>query len=124
MMIEGTEEEGSFWDRLKAACGRLWRRRNGHEQARNGKGKEILPRDFYYYGDYLKKVRERRGLSREDIAVRCGLSLEDIQWLEKENGASLPLDDELLQGLRVYAKCLGLDPENKGGSRPSDRLAE
>ena len=122
--IEGVDEGGGFLTKFKAVVGRLWHRRNGHELSRNGNGKEILPRDFYYYGDTLKKVRERRGLSREDIAVRCGLSREDIEWLEKESGPPAPVEEEFVEGLRLYAKCLGLDPENKGSSRLSDRLTE
>jgi curved DNA-binding protein CbpA len=120
--IEAVEEVVSLLARFKTAVGRLWRRRNGHEVSQDGK--EILPRDFLYYGDILKKVRERRGLSREDIAVSCGLSPEDIEWLEKEDTPPLPVEEKLLEGLRLYAKCLELDPDNKKASRLSDRLTE
>lgn len=122
--IEGTEEGESLFDKFKAALSRRWRGRDGREQGKNGLEPQRLPRDFYYYGDYLKKVRERRGLSREEIAARCGISLERIELLEKEDLPSSPHKEKLLEGLRLYAKCLGLGSENKGASRLSDRFTD
>lgn len=118
--IEDASEEENLWHKIKAAVNRSWRRRNGHEYSENGDARERLPGDFYYYGDYLKKVRERRGLSREDIAERCRISPERLESLEKESSPSLPHGEELLESLRLYAKCLGLDSEKARASPFSD----
>jgi curved DNA-binding protein CbpA len=122
--IEDASEEVSFWDRIRTAAKRSWSRRNGREKGPNGENPENLTKDFPYYGDYLKMVRERRGLSRENIAERCGISPELIELLEKENPIPLPQEEEALEGLKLYAKSLGLGT-GKGKVSPfSDRIDE
>jgi curved DNA-binding protein CbpA len=122
--IEDAAEEENLWDRIKAAVIPSRLRKGGPGGGENGDGqdKPEVPDSFFYYGDYLRKVREKRGLTREDVAARCGLSPAKIESLEEENlSAPLP-GKELLEELRRYAKCLGLDPENGQGSPFSDRL--
>jgi curved DNA-binding protein CbpA len=115
--IEDASEVEKLWDKIKAVVSPAWRRGDGREQER-------LPQDFYYYGDYLKKVREKRGLSREDIAERCGISPAQLESLEEESFPSLFHGEELLEGLKRYAKCLGLDSEKGRDSPFSDRFTE
>jgi curved DNA-binding protein CbpA len=124
--IEDASEEERLWDKIKAVVNPSGRRRDGRGHGDNGNDwrQERLPEDFYYFGDYLKKVREKRGLSREDIAVRCGLSPDEIETLEEETSPSRQQGKELLEELRHYAKCLGLDPENGRNSPFSDRFSE
>ena len=124
--IEDASEEEGLWDKIKAVVSPAWSRGDGPGHSENGDGKERerLPEDFYYYGDYLKKVREKRGLSREDIAERCEISPARLESLEEENSPSRPHGEELLESLKLYAKCLGLDSENGRGPRFSDRFDE
>jgi curved DNA-binding protein CbpA len=124
--IEDASEEEKLWDRIKAAVIPSRLRKGGHGNGENGNGQNEprTPENFYYYGDYLRKVREKRGLTREDIAARCQLSPEQIESLEEDNSSSLRPGDELLEDLKRYARCLGLDPEGGGGSPFSDRFDE
>jgi len=124
--IEDASEEERLWDKIKAAVSPASRRGDGYGHGENGDGqeRERLPEDFYYFGDYLKKVREKRGLSREDIAGRCGISPAQIEGLEEETSPSRPQGEELLEGLKLYARCLGLDSENGQSSPFSDRFFE
>lgn len=122
--IEDATEEENLWNKIKASVNRTWRRRDGHEHGKKGYEREGLSEDFCYYGDYLKKVRERKGLSREDIAGRCGISPDRIEWLEQEATQSLPHEEEILEGLRLYARCLGLGAEQERASPFSDPIDE
>jgi curved DNA-binding protein CbpA len=119
MEIEDASEEVKLWDRIKTSARRSKGRKNGRDNGLNGHEAERLPEDFYYFGDYLKKVRERKGLSREDIAGRCGVSLDQIELLEREIHPPLPHED-ILEGLKLYAKCLGLGAEKERTFRFAD----
>jgi len=122
MEIEDASEEVKLWDKIKASARRSRGRRNGRESGSNGYEPGRLPEDFYYYGDYLKKVRERKGLSRGDIAGRCGISPDQVELLERESLPSLPHEEEILERLELYAKCLGLGSEKEQTSRFSDQI--
>ncbi len=124
--IEDVVEEETLWDRIKAAIIPSRFRKGAHGDGENGDGQDEpgLPDNFYYFGDYLRKVREKRGLTREDVAARCGLSPAKIESLEEDDSPSLPPGKELLDNLRRYARCLGLDPENGRGSPFSDRFGD
>lgn len=51
------------------------------------------------FGKRLKKLRERRGLSQEDFAIRCNLHRTGVGLLER--GARIPRLDTLLILSRV-----------------------
>jgi len=102
LLIEDAAEKKGIWTKIKSAVSPVRSRRS------DGDG----PDDSYHYGDFLKKVRERRGLSLEDIAERCGVDPLELQSLEEEipdPGANGKKDLDLL---KCYAKCLGLDAGN------------
>jgi curved DNA-binding protein CbpA len=124
--IEDAAEEENLWDRVKAAVIPSRLRKGVHGDGENGDGQDKpgVPDSFFYYGDYLRKVREKRGLTREDVAARCGLSPAKIESLEEESLPSPLPEKELLEDLRRYARCLGLNPENGRGSPLSDRFDE
>jgi curved DNA-binding protein CbpA len=124
--IEDASEEKRLWDKIRAVVSPSWRRGDGHGQSDNGgrRQRERLPEDFFYYGDYLKRVREKRGLSREQISERCGVSPARIESLEEANSPSRPHGKELLEDLKLYARGLGLNSENGQASPFSDRLDE
>ena len=124
--IEDAAEGEKLWDRIKAAVLPSRLRQGAHRDGEDGDGQDKpgIPESFFYYGDYLRKVREKRGLTRDDVAARCGFSPVKIESLEEEKFPSPLPEKEILQDLRRYARCLGLDPENGRGSPLSDRFDE
>jgi curved DNA-binding protein CbpA len=126
LLIEDAAEEEKLWDRVKAAVLPSRHRKGAPQDGGNGDGtgKPEIPESFFYYGDYLRKVREKRGLTRDDVAARCGLSRARLEALEEESIPSPLPAKEILDDLKSYAKCLGLDPENGRESPFSDRLDE
>jgi curved DNA-binding protein CbpA len=124
--IEDASEDKKLWDKVRAVVRPSWLHGNGHGRNDNGGGRqrESLPEGFYYYGDYLKMVREKRGLSRKQIAERCGVSPARIERLEEESSPIRPHGKELLADLKLYAQGLGLNSENGQPSPFSDRLDE
>jgi curved DNA-binding protein CbpA len=124
--IEDASEEKGVWKRLGAAVRPSWRRTGGRRRAENGDGRESeeLPNDFHYFGEYLRRVREERGLSREEMAARCGIGPARLEALEEEDSPHRPHGKELLEGLRRYARGLGLGPENGRNPSLSDRFDE
>jgi curved DNA-binding protein CbpA len=126
LLIEDAAEEEKLWDRVKAAVIPTRLRKGAAKDGGNGDGRDgpEIPESFFYYGDYLRKVREKRGLTRDDLAARCGISRALIESLEEENFLNPLPDKEILENLERYARCLGLDPEDGRGSPFSDRLDE
>ncbi len=62
-------------------------------------------------GEYFKQVREARGLTLEDIAVKTRIHPDFLRALEDGNFAKLP-DQVFVKGfVRSYAQSLGLDEE-------------
>jgi DnaJ-class molecular chaperone len=109
--IEDAAEERKFWDRVKSsllprAPRRKWGRRKGRW---NGKDWLALQKDRYYYGEYLKGVREQKGLTLEEIARRSKISLDLLTALEEEDEDNLPQGKDRLRMLQAYARSLGLD---------------
>ena len=60
----------------------------------------------------LLAIREKRGISLEQIAGDCKISLSSLQALEEEDCDALPNGKDFHRLLNLYAKCLGLDSEN------------
>ena len=119
--IEDASEEAKFLNRLKSLLGSLRRRKKkgNHKDKKNGKDRLALDGAHYYYGEYLKRARERRGLALEQIAKDCNISQAFLQALEEEDYNALPGGEELSRLLGVYARCLGLDSENGREEVPS-----
>ena len=59
-------------------------------------------------GVYLKKMREQRGFSLQDVASKTKITLPYLENLENEDFSSLPNDVFVKGFLRSYAKVLGL----------------
>jgi curved DNA-binding protein CbpA len=113
--IEDASEEEKFWDRMKSWLIPARRRKNkeNHKDRKNGKDRPLSrEEDHYYYGEFLKMVREKRGIALEQIAEDCRISLASLQALEEEDYDALPDGNDFSRLLRVYARCLGLDSEN------------
>jgi DnaJ-class molecular chaperone len=112
--IEDAEDEEKLWDRLKSLL-LPSRHRKKEEDTGNGndhKDWRALQKSHYYYGEYLKRVREKRGLTLENMAQSCDMSPEQLRALEEEDYDGLPHRKELYRLIRRYAKCLGLDSGN------------
>jgi DnaJ-class molecular chaperone len=111
LLIEDAEERDSLWDKIKAIVAPVRRRRENHNPGDDGDGKawRSPSDDSYYYGEYLKKVRERRGLTLEEIARRCGVDRSRLESLEEETSDFHSNGEKNQEVLRRYAKCLGLD---------------
>jgi len=114
--IEDAAEEQKFWERVRSLLLprgiRTSRGRRG--QRKNGKDWLTLQKDRYYYGEYLKSVRERRGLTLEEAALRSQISLALLAALEEEDNEALPQGRDRARMLQAYARSLGLDSANDG----------
>jgi flagellar biosynthesis protein FlhG len=61
-------------------------------------------------GEALRAVREGRGISLEQIAVKSKVGLRYLQYIEGDRHADLPARVYLRGFLQEYARALGLDP--------------
>ena len=114
--IEDAAEKKGIWDRLK---GLFPQRKSGKKKPEptNGKDRKDWPafrQSRTLYGDYLKQVREERGLTIQDVAQISGLDTGVLRLLEAGETALLP-EGENAEGLiKRYARYLGVDPEDGG----------
>ncbi len=120
LQIEDATKEQNLWDKLKSVVAPD--RRRGENSIADIRVRmrdwRDLSDDFYYYGEFLKKIRERRGLSLEDIARKCDIDPSQLRSLEEEVPDHDPNGENNHDVLRRYAKCLGLDADN-GQNSPS-----
>ncbi len=63
-----------------------------------------------YPGDFLREVRESRGVSLRDIAAFTRISIGYLQAIEAEDAACLPAVAYLKGYLAQYAAEIGLEP--------------
>lgn len=69
----------------------------------------LVEEDKNSFGEKLKKIRENKGLSVQDVAVRLRLSPRFINMLENENLLQVSLPRIYLRGyLRSYAQLLNV----------------
>ena len=61
-------------------------------------------------GEYLKKERELRGVTIEEIANITRISTRFINALENDDFKNLPSEVFVKGFLRAYTKCVGIDP--------------
>jgi curved DNA-binding protein CbpA len=117
LLIEDASEGTSLWDKIKSAVAPVRRHGESRTHGKNGDGKQwrFQSEDLYYYGEYLKKVRERKGLSLEDIAERCGVDPSRLRSLEEETPDHHCDGERDLDVLRRYARCLGLGADDGRG---------
>ncbi|MDH7512516.1 MAG: helix-turn-helix domain-containing protein [Clostridiales bacterium] len=118
--IEDAGEKERFWDKVKCLLFLRKRRKDGRNAREITFRAEFKPEaNGRYYGEYLKLVRENRGLSREEIARDCNLSVAFLEALEEENTSALPRGKDPASLLQLYARALGLNSEN-GRSKNRD----
>ncbi|MDA2910183.1 DUF4115 domain-containing protein [Nitrospiraceae bacterium AH_259_D15_M11_P09] len=63
-------------------------------------------------GEFFKQVRETKGLTLEEVALKTRIQPDYLKALEEENYASLP-DQVFAKGfVRTYARSMGLDEDD------------
>jgi cytoskeletal protein RodZ len=63
------------------------------------------------FGEYLRREREMRGVSLEEISVATKISIRFLQAIENEELSKLPGGIFTRSFVRTYARYLGLDEE-------------
>lgn len=63
------------------------------------------------FGAYLRKRREEKGLTLEEVAERTRVHLRYLEAMEEGNFHLLPGAAYVRGFLRLYAEAVGLDPE-------------
>ncbi|OGD19549.1 MAG: hypothetical protein A2W03_01265 [Candidatus Aminicenantes bacterium RBG_16_63_16] len=112
--IEDAPEEEKLWDRLRSV---LFPGKSKKKKPESGNGNDhrdwkALQQSRYFYGEFLRRVREERGLTLESAAQSCGVDPGVLRMLEEEETAALPGSKETYNLLRRYARCLGIDAES------------
>lgn len=64
------------------------------------------------YGEYLKSLREERGVSLEEISESTKIALANLRFLEEDRYDLLPPSVFVKGFIRSYTETLGLDPED------------
>jgi cytoskeletal protein RodZ len=62
-------------------------------------------------GSYLRRERERREMSLQDISAATKIQLKFLEALEHDDYDQLPPAPFVVGFLRAYAQCLSLEPE-------------
>ena len=62
-------------------------------------------------GQYLKRERESRSVSLEELSKGTRISLSFLEALEKDDFDSFSQREFILGFLKGYAQCLDLDPQ-------------
>ena len=112
--IEDAQVKEKLWDRLRSSL-LPFRHRKKTGDCGNGNNHQdyrALQRSRYFYGEFLRRVREERGVSLESMAQSCQMSPEELRALEDEDYGGLADRREIYRRLRQYARCLGLDSGN------------
>jgi DnaJ-class molecular chaperone len=114
--IEDAETHKKVWDKIKS----LLFRPKKESPLTVSKGEKSEPSASFtrgpvsfYRGEYLRRVRENRNLSLEEISQKCKISLAVLKALEEENFKSMPIGINISKLIETYARCLGLHPQNK-----------
>ncbi len=63
-------------------------------------------------GEYLKRIREERGLSIQQVAIKTRISPTYIQALDENRLEPFPGEVFARGFVRVYGRCLGLDDQD------------
>ncbi len=61
------------------------------------------------FGEYLKRERELRGVTLEEIANATNISVRFLVALENDDYSDLPAEVFVKGFIRAYAKCIGTD---------------
>ncbi len=107
------EKEVGLWKRARSllfpsrAKKKKLERTNEHDR----RHWEALRKSHKLHGEYLKWVREERGLTLEDVAQISGLDPGTLRLLEEDETSLLPGGKETYDLARQYARFLGIAAE-------------
>jgi cytoskeleton protein RodZ len=73
------------------------------------RSEEIIP--MAGFGEYLRREREMRGVSLQEISIATKISIRFLQAIENEELSKLPGGIFTRSFVRTYARYLGLDEE-------------
>lgn len=107
------DKENRIWEKIKSQLLFLRKKRKTKVEIKKKLEDEDLSsfdKKILYKGEYLKKVRESRGVSLEEIARATKLKGDLLKALEEEDYESLPKDVYLSFIIKIYAQYLGLNP--------------
>lgn len=112
---DGAKVRLGIWMKLKSLFSffRKKRKEEAEEKGRfKGMTSSFQTTHPFYTGEYLKKVRESRGLSLDEIAEKSKLNISLLKALEDENYGALPQGVYFTNLIKQYAQHLGLNPKN------------
>lgn len=90
-----------------------------------------LSRSEETLGSFLKRHREERGESLEDVAQKTRIHASTLRAIEEDNPKALPAEVFTRGFIKNYAQYLGLDPnealaryikQNDGDARPTGKI--
>ncbi len=84
------------------------------EQAHPRASPEVLPEPLT--GADLRRVREEKGVSLEEIASMSKVGIRHLKYIEADRHASLPAAVYLRGFVQEYARAVGLDPKQTAKS--------
>lgn len=62
-------------------------------------------------GEYLRQIRQSRGISLEEVALNTRINIDYLRALEDGNFDVLPAEVYVLGFLKSYAEFMGIDPK-------------
>jgi cytoskeleton protein RodZ len=75
-----------------------------------GRQEEDITSQYGHTGNYLRTLREEKGLSIADVSQATRISETNLRAIEEQNFAALPADTFTRGLLNIYAKFLEIDP--------------
>jgi DnaJ-class molecular chaperone len=110
--IEDAEEKKRIWRKLKNLFFPKKRKKEKQENLKKADPFDINNHNLLR-GEYLKKVREIRGLSLEEISKAIKMSVSQLEALEEEYYEILPKETNISHLIGIYAHHLGLNHKDK-----------
>lgn len=107
LQIEDAEEKKPFWKRMTQIFSSTDKKKmSGFENDESSDRPSSL-----YSGEFLKKVREHRGLSLQEMAKQSKIRPEYLEAIEAENHEFLPKGKSLSSLIKLYIRQMGFTSE-------------
>jgi len=105
--IEDGEAKKNIWERIKSLFSPKRKKESQKDLFEAYSINARLPN--LLRGEYLKKVRENRGLRLDDVAKEIKMNISHLKALEEENYENLPRGMNVSNLMRSYAHYLGFN---------------
>ncbi len=109
--IEDGEVKKNIWQKLKSLFSRKRKMDVQKKPAESYSINTGVPN--LLRGEYLKKVREIRGLRLDDVASEIKMNISQLKALEEEDYESLPKGINISSLIKTYAHYLGFIHQDK-----------